>query len=541
VYDRALTTHKGDVLQALKPQLPTLRSPQSLSQSLSQAFITSLSVFCSTLLALTALAPREAGAVSLDQEINALTKPVAAWLTELVFYKVQLMGAGVPLVVIWLVAGALFFTFYLSWVNLRGFKHAIELVRGDFDHPESHGEVSHFQALATAVSGTVGIGNIGGVAVAVTLGGPGATFWLIMAGVLGMSTKFVECTLSVKYRDSFDDGHVSGGPMYYLNYGLKALGMARLGRALGAVYAVGILLGALGIGNLFQSNQAYEQLSSIWGDAVSPAWVGLTLALLVLGVILGGIKSIARVTEKVVPFMAVLYCASALTVIALNAAHLPEAILSIFTGAFSGEGVAGGALGVMVIGFQRAVFSNEAGIGSASIAHSAVKTDEPVTEGVVALLEPFIDTIVICTITALVITTSQLAEPGFAGGAEGVAMTSAAFARHISWFPYPLAFAAVLFALSTMISWSYYGLKGWSYLFGEGERGQGLYKLLFCFFVFLGPLMKLGPILEISDALVFLICIPNILGLYLLAPTVKREMESYFQRIESGEIKKYKR
>jgi len=477
---------------------------------------------------------------SLTEEINELTLPFAKWLTSVVFYKIDLLGAEIPLVVIWLVLGSIFFTFYLGWVNLRAFKHAIELIRGDYDHPDSHGEVSHFQALATAVSGTVGIGNIGGVAVAVTMGGPGATLWLIMAGVLGMSTKFVECTLSVKYRDTFDDGHVSGGPMYYLNYGLRSLGYHNLGKVMGGIYAVGILLGALGIGNLFQANQAYEQLVSVWGTSVSPVWVGIALALIVLSVILGGIKSIAKVTEKVVPFMAVLYCISALIVIGFNMAYIPAAIKAIFVGAFTGEGIAGGTLGVMVIGFQRAVFSNEAGIGSASIAHSAVKTDEPITEGVVALLEPFIDTIVICTITALVITTSSIADPTFAGEAKGVAMTSAAFARHISWFPYPLAFAAVLFALSTMISWSYYGLKGWTYLFGEGDKGQALYKVLFCIFIFLGPLMKLDPILEISDALVFIICIPNIFGLYLLAPTVKQEMISYFSRLKSNELKKYK-
>ena len=507
---------------------------QGLKPSFLQFLSSSLCLFIASL-----IQPQSAHA-SLTQDINELTKPFAKWLSELVFYKVTLFEVPIPLVVIWLVLGAVFFTFYLSWVNIRAFKHAIELVRGDYDHPHSHGEVSHFQALATAVSGTVGIGNIGGVAVAVSLGGAGATFWLIMAGILGMSTKFVECTLSVKYRDTFEDGHVSGGPMYYLNYGLKSLGHHKLGPFLGGIYAVGILLGALGIGNLFQSNQAYEQLVSVWGQSVSPELIGIVLALTVLSVILGGIQSIAKVTEKIVPFMAVLYCVSALIIIALNAAYLPAAIKAIFVGAFTGQGVAGGALGVMVIGFQRAVFSNEAGLGSASIAHSAVKTDEPITEGVVALLEPFIDTIVICTITALVITTSTIADPSFAGDAKAVAMTSAAFARHISWFPYPLAFAAVLFAVSTMISWSYYGLKGWTYLFGEAPQGQKLYKFIFCFFIFLGPLMQLGPILKISDALVFLICIPNILGLYLLAPSVKKDMKSYFDRIKSGEIKKYK-
>jgi AGCS family alanine or glycine:cation symporter len=311
---------------------------------------------------------------------------------------------------------------------------------------------------------------------------------------------------------------------------------------MGTFYAIGIFIGALGIGNMFQSNQAYVQLNTVSGGSLDGlGWlVGLILALVVFSVIIGGIKSIARVTEKVVPFMAIFYCLFAIIVILMNVGHLPQAIANIFTGAFTGEGVAGGALGAMIIGFQRAVFSNEAGIGSASIAHAAVKTNEPVTEGVVSLLEPFIDTIVICTITALVIGTAHVADPNFANGAQGVAMTSAAFQREFSWFPLPLAFAAVLFAFSTMISWSYYGLKGWTYLFGENEMGQTIYKLIFCAFVALGCIVQLGPILDISDALVFLICVPNILGLYFLAPIVKREMQSYFARIESGEIKKYK-
>jgi AGCS family alanine or glycine:cation symporter len=293
---------------------------------------------------------------------------------------------------------------------------------------------------------------------------------------------------------------------------------------------------------MFQSNQAYVQLNSVSGGALDGlGWlVGLILAGVVFSVIIGGIKSIARVTEKIVPFMALFYCLFAIIVILMNAASIPQAVSNVFTGAFTGEGVAGGALGAMIIGFQRAVFSNEAGIGSASIAHSAVKTDEPVTEGIVSLLEPFIDTIVICTITAMVIGTAQVAAPDFAGDAQGVAMTSAAFEREFSWFPIPLAFAALLFAFSTMISWSYYGLKGWTYLFGESERGQTIYKLIFCAFVALGCVVQLGPILDISDALVFLICVPNILGLYFLAPIVKKEMESYFARVKSGEIRKFK-
>jgi AGCS family alanine or glycine:cation symporter len=483
-----------------------------------------------------------AQAAGIDETINAATAPIATLIGQIVFFKIPIFGAQLPVVVLWLVIGAVFFTFYMGFINLRGFKHAIQLVRGDYADPDSHGEVSHFQALATAVSGTVGIGNIGGVAVAVTVGGPGATFWLIVAGFLGMSTKFVECTLGVKYRKEFEDGHVSGGPMYYLRQGFSDRGMEGFGKFIGTFYAIGIFIGALGIGNMFQSNQAYVQLNNVSGGALDGlGWlVGLILAGVVFSVIIGGIKSIARVTEKIVPFMAVFYCLFAIIVILMNAGTIPQAIANIFTGAFTGEGVAGGALGAMIIGFQRAVFSNEAGIGSASIAHSAVKTDEPITEGIVSLLEPFIDTIVICTITALVIGTAQVAAPGFAGEAQGVAMTSAAFEREFSWFPIPLAFAALLFAFSTMISWSYYGLKGWTYMFGESERGQTIYKLIFCAFVALGCVVQLGPILDISDALVFLICVPNILGLYFLAPIVRREMNSYFARIDSGEIKKFK-
>jgi AGCS family alanine or glycine:cation symporter len=478
----------------------------------------------------------------IDESINAATAPIAELIGTIVFFKIPIFGAQLPVVVLWLVIGAVFFTFYMGFINIRGFKHAISLVKGDYADPNSSGEVSHFQALATAVSGTVGIGNIGGVAVAVTVGGAGATFWLIMAGFLGMSTKFVECTLGVKYRQEFDDGHVSGGPMYYLRKGFSERGMEGFGKFMGTFYAIGIFIGALGIGNMFQSNQAYVQLNYVSGGALDGlGWlVGLILATVVFSVIVGGIKSIARVTEKVVPFMAIFYCLFAIIVILMNVNTIPQAISNIFTGAFTGEGVAGGALGAMIIGFQRAVFSNEAGIGSASIAHSAVKTDEPVTEGIVSLLEPFIDTIVICTITALVIGTAQVADPAFAGDAQGVAMTSAAFEREFSWFPVPLAFAALLFAFSTMISWSYYGLKGWTYLFGESTVGQTIYKVIFCAFVALGCIVQLGPILDISDALVFLICVPNILGLYFLAPIVKREMQSYFARIESGEIKKFK-
>ena len=492
-----------------------------------------------TFVVLLSLQPAFAG---FDDSINTLTAPIASAIGAFVFFKIPIFDAQLPLVVLWLVIGAIFFTFKMGFVNIWGFKHAIELVRGDYANPKDSGEVSHFQALATAVSGTVGIGNIGGVAVAVTVGGPGATFWLIMAGFLGMSTKFVECTLGVKYRNENPDGSVSGGPMYYLRKGFSDRGMEGFGKFMGTFYAIGIFIGALGIGNMFQSNQAYVQLNNVTGGLFDGlGWlVGLVMAAVVFMVIIGGIKSIAKVTEKIVPFMAAFYCIFAIIVILMNGSAIPQAVGNIFTGAFTGEGVAGGALGALIIGFQRAVFSNEAGIGSASIAHAAVRTNEPITEGMVSLLEPFIDTIVICTITALVIGTASVANPGFAGDATGIAMTSAAFEDQISWFPIPLAFAGMLFAFSTMISWSYYGLKGWTYLFGEAQIGQTIYKLIFCFFVMLGCIVQLGPILDISDALVFLICVPNILGLYFLAPIVKRELNDYMARINSGEIKKFK-
>lgn len=489
-----------------------------------------------------ALIPETASA-GIDAAINDATAPIASAIGAIVFFKIPVFGAQLPLVVLWLVIGAVFFTFRMGFVNVWGFKHAIELVRGDYANPNDSGEVSHFQALATAVSGTVGIGNIGGVAVAVTVGGPGATFWLIMAGFLGMSTKFVECTLGVKYRTENPDGSVSGGPMYYLRKGFSEREMEGFGKFMGTFYAIGIFIGALGIGNMFQSNQAYVQLNNVTNGLFDGlGWlVGIAMAAVVFAVIVGGIKSIARVTEKIVPFMAIFYCVFALIVIFMNSAAIPEAISNVFSGALTGEGVAGGALGALIIGFQRAVFSNEAGIGSASIAHAAVRTKEPVTEGMVSLLEPFIDTIVICTITAMVIGTTAVANPGFAGDLTGIAMTSAAFESQISWFPIPLAFAGMLFAFSTMISWSYYGLKGWTYLFGEGANGQMIYKLIFCVFVALGCVVQLGPILDISDALVFLICVPNILGLYFLAPIVKRELDSYMEKIRSGEIQKYKK
>ena len=475
-------------------------------------------------------------ASGIDEVVNSTVAPITAIISSIVFFTVPLFGVGVPLVVLWLVFAAVFFTLYFRFLNFRGFRHAIRLVRGDYADPGHPGEVSHFQALSTAVSGTVGIGNIGGVAVAISVGGPGATFWMILAGLLGMSTKFIECTLGTLYRKENPDGSVSGGPMYYLERAFVDRGMAGLGKFIGRFYALGIVIGCLGIGNMFQSNQAYMQFVTVTGGQGSwfadKGWlVGAVMAILVAVVIIGGIKSIAAVTSKVVPFMAVLYCSSAIVIIGMNYDAIPFALNAIVSGAFSPESISGGAIGVMIVGFQRAVFSNEAGIGSAPIAHSAVKTTEPVTEGYVSLLEPFIDTVVICTMTALVIITTFYYEPEFTEGLSGIAMTSAAFERNIAWSPLLIAVAGMLFAFSTMIAWAYYGLKGWTYLVGEGRLASGGFKLVFCFFVALGCSIQLDAVLDFSDAMVFLICVPNILGLYMLAPVVKRELIRYDEKM----------
>ena len=475
---------------------------------------------------------------SIDQAINDAVAPATAFISSIIFYSVAVGGAKVPLVVVWLLVAAIFFTVYFRFLNFSGFKHAVDIVRGLNHNPKAPGEVTHFQALTTAVSGTVGIGNIGGVAVAISMGGPGATFWLIVAGLLGMSTKFIECTLGTIYRKHNPDGSVSGGPMYYLEQGFLEKGFPNLGKFLGKFYALGIVIGCLGIGNMFQANQAYLQFVNVTGGESSffagKGWlVGLVMAVIVALVIIGGIKSIARVTSKLVPFMAVFYCISALIIILMNSEALPFAFNAIIEGAFSPEGVAGGMLGVIVIGVQRAVFSNEAGIGSAPIAHSAVQTKEPITQGYVSMLEPFIDTVVICTLTALVIVTTFYYDPSFNVGLDGIGMTSAAFERNIGWSPLLIAFAGMLFAFSTMIAWAYYGLKGFTYLLGEHVWASNLFKLVFCFFIVVGCSIPLTAVLDFSDALVFLICVPNIIGLYVLAPVAKQALQAYNQKVRN--------
>ena len=466
----------------------------------------------------------------MDQFIDATMKPIANFVSAFIFASVPVFGTEVPLIVFWLVAGGVFFTGYSRFINVRGFAQAVRIVSGRYKDPDDPGEISQFQALTTAVSGTVGVGNIANVAVAISLGGPGATFWMIVAGLLGMSTKFAECTLGVRYRRDNPDGSVSGGPMYYLERGLADLHCARLGKGLGIFYAGSIVIGCIGIGNMFQSNQAtaiFLTVANI-GFLSDNAWlVGVALAILVGVVIVGGIKSIANTTSKLVPAMALLYIAMALLVIGLNADRLPGALVAIWNGAFSPEGIAGGALGVLIHGFRRAVFSNEAGLGSAAIAHATARTPKPVSEGFVALLEPFIDTVVICTMTGLVIVTTVY-EPALAGSTvSGIELTTRAFASTLSWSPIPLALAALLFAYSTMIAWAYYGLKAFTYLAGEGRAADLGFKVFFCAFVVIGSSVNLGALIDLSDALIFTVAIPNLLGLYFLAPVVKRELDNY--------------
>jgi AGCS family alanine or glycine:cation symporter len=462
-------------------------------------------------------------------------------LSNFIFYKVTILGTAMPLIVLWLIGAAIFFTFYFNFLNLKGFKHAFQLLRGDYSKPGNDGELTHFQALSTAVSGTVGIGNIAGVAIVISIGGPGATFWLIVAGFLGMSTKFAECVAGVMFRKINPDGSISGGPMYYLEEGLRQRNLSWLGKPMGLFYAISIVIGCLGIGNMFQSNQAFQQFVFITGGDTSffidKGWLfGSILAGTVGLVIIGGIKGIARVTSRLVPFMTLTYVVGALLVIALNAEKIPWALGSIFTEAFNPTAMSGGMLGVMILGFQRAAFSNEAGIGSAAIAHATVKTQEPVTEGYVGLMEPFIDTVVICTLTALVILTTVY-EPSISSeGIQGIALTSEAFGSTLSWSVLPLSFIAILFAFSTMLSWSYYGLKGWTYVSGESKWAEVIFKIFFCIFVALGCMTNLDAVLNFSDALIFVIALPNILGLYILAPIIKKELASYQLRLKNGSI-----
>ncbi|MFE4107692.1 alanine/glycine:cation symporter family protein [Almyronema epifaneia] len=466
--------------------------------------------------------------------VDRIFQPIVDVMSLFLFFPIGGEN-GFPFIVLWLFVAAIFFTLRMGFINFRGFKHAIQVVQGKFDDPHDEGEVSHFQALATAVSGTVGLGNIAGVAVAIQLGGPGAMFWLTLAGLFGMVTKFVECTLAVKYRRVLEDGTVLGGPMYYLTRGLSPKGMRPLGQGLAVLFCILCLGGSLGGANMFQSNQAYAAISSLIPGL--PAWLfGVILAALAAFVIIGGIRRIGAVAEKLVPAMAAIYAIACLFVIVVNIAQVPAAIGTIISEAFVPSAAVGGIVGVMVQGIRRSSFSNEAGVGSAAIAHSAARTDEHIREGIVALLEPFIDTVVICNMTAIaIVLTGVYQDTG--DTLSGVAMTSSAFATVIGWFPIVLSIAVCLFAFSTIISWSYYGIQAWAYLFGE--RTTLIFKCIYVVCTFLGCLTSLGLIIDFSDLMLLGMAFPNLIGCYILSNEVAGDLKDYWQRLTSGQMPTY--
>ncbi|WP_298903737.1 sodium:alanine symporter family protein [uncultured Psychroserpens sp.] len=503
---------------------------------------------------------------SLDEQINTQFSNGTQWFVDAILAEIPITETvGIPWVLIILILGAGYFTLYYRFINFRAFFTAIKVVRGNYDDLEEsgiisvsdsvrtadgdqpdtirveghgEGEVSHFQALTAAVSATVGLGNIAGVAIALSIGGAGATLWMVLAGLLGMSSKFVECTLGVKYREVDSNGTVYGGPMYYLKKGLSEKGLAKLGKFLAVVFAIMCIGGSFGGGNMFQVNQAFKLFEYVTGGETSflsgNGWVfGLVMAIFVGIVIIGGIKKIAKVTDKVVPVMVVVYILAVLVILGINFSKIPDAFVAIWDGAFSPQGIGGGFVGVLIQGFKRAAFSNEAGIGSSSIAHSAVKTKHPASEGLVALLEPFIDTVLVCTMTALVlIITGQVDTSAEISFEQGVILTATALESGISWFPYVLTVAVILFAFSSMISWSYYGYQSWSFLFGRGKKTEYTYKLLFCVFTVIGAAATLTAVIDFSDAMVFAMLVPNMIGLFLLRKKVAAELSKYKSLIQ---------
>jgi AGCS family alanine or glycine:cation symporter len=552
-------------------------------------------------------ATAEEAGKSIAERIDETVAPIAKWADGIIFFGFEVTD-GVTLPVVLLVLGltAVFLTIYFKFINLRGFGIALRTARGKYTPKDAPGEITHLQALSAALSATVGLGNIGGVAVAVGIGGPGATFWMIIMGLCGMTTKFAECTLGVKYRKIMKDGTVKGGGMYYLRDGFKEIGMGPIGAVLAVVFAVFVIGGAFGAGNMYQANQAFSQLSNTFpalgsaaGASNGPVIFGVVLALLVGMVIIGGIVSIARVTAFLVPFMCGIYMIAATVIIFANISELPAAVGTIISSAFSNDAVTGGLVGVLIQGIRRAAFSNEAGLGSAPIAHSAVKTNEPASEGFVALLEPFVDTVVVCTMTALVIVitgtwqvsaevnpagASLVAAPGSSEvvrpleqgqyvhtrksegdhveviglvsatdrsvekvegwvakssitSRSGDPITSMAFASVISWFPVILTGAVILFAFSTMISWSYYGQQGVMYLFSFLDDDMVkipvvIYKVVFCLLIIVGSAASLDNILMLSDAMIFAMLIPNLIGVYFLLPVIKRETVKYLALVK---------
>lgn len=480
------------------------------------------------------------GAAEAGSALNAWFGSVNGYLATVLFVDILPGEGNIPFVVGWLAVGGIYLTFKMGFINLRLLRHSVRIIRGKYERADDVGEVSPFQALTTALSATVGLGNIAGVAIAVSVGGPGATFWMIVAGFLGMTTKFSEATLAQMYREVRPNGHVMGGAMEYLSRGFAEFGMAGIGKVLAIIFCVLTIGASLGAGNAFQVSQALSAVKQEVSFFAEQPWVfGMIMAFFVGIVIIGGIKRIAYTAEAIVPTMVVIYLTAAIWIILSNADRVPDAFATIISSAFSVEAGFGGLIGVLVQGFKRAVFSSEAGIGSAAIAHSTARSQYPVRQGIVALLEPFIDTVVICTMTALVIIITGVYDPNgphaeLIASNQGAALTSVAFGTVISWFPIVLSVSVVLFAYSTMISWSYYGERCWTYIFGE--RFSLIYRVAFIFFVMIGSVTSATNILDFSDLLLLSMAIPNLLALYLLQNKIKDALNSYLDKLKSGEL-----
>ena len=476
--------------------------------------------------------------MNIDEAIEAFIGPIADFLSSIIFFSVPVNGTQFPLIVGWLVIAGVFFTVYMRFMSFRGMKHAFDLVAGKYDRPHADGEVTHFQALSTALSNTLGLGNIAGVAIAITLGGPGAAFWMVVAGMFAMATKMVECTLGVKYRTVRADGTISGGPMYYLKRGLAEIGKPRLGGFLSIGYAIAMTVAMVGL-MTFQANQAAAQVVNVTTGGVHDfldgnRWVvGVFMAGAGALVIFGGVKKIAKAASIMIPFMSATYIIGCIAVIATNVVDLPAAIAAIVGGAFSPEGVAGGTLGALIVGFQRAAFSNAAGVGDAPIAHSAVRTDRPPTEGFVASIEPFFDTICVNVLSALAIVITGVYQ---LDGLDGVALTSMAFSTVAQWFTYVLAVAVFLFAFSAILAYSYFGAKSLGFLMGDKDWAENLYKVLVLVFVVVGSAASLGAVVSLADSLLFSMALFNITGLYFLAPVMRRDFMDYWHRLKAGEF-----
>lgn len=507
-------------------------SKKTTAMSLKKIIFTS---FCALLLHLFNLQAWAAES-SLDEKINDVVAPWTERIFHVIFFPITIIGQSIPFILIWLAGAGIFLTIYFRFINLRSFGLAIKTVRGKYSTQEDPGEITHFQALTAALSATVGLGNIAGVAIAISKGGPGAAFWMVVIGFLGMTTKFAECTLGVRYREIDENGKVHGGPMKYLSKGLAEQGWTKLGKFLGVTFAILCIGASLGGGNMFQINQACSQFIEISGGPDSiladHRWLfGAVVAILVGIVIIGGIRRIASVTSRLVPLMCLIYLAGAATILFLNIGEVPSALSLIVSQAFTPDAYVGGLIGALIVGIQRGTFSNEAGIGSAPIAHSAVKTSKPASEGLVALLEPFIDTIVVCTMTALVIVITGSYGENLAG-ADGIAVTSQAFASVITWFPFVLFVAVTLFAISTMISWSYYGQQAWTSIFGTSRISNLSYQLLFCACIVIGSALSLGAVTDFSDGMLLGMCFPNLIGVYFLLPVIRGELKNFRKHAE---------